>query len=246
LHPSFVEPARSSSPLSVSVVIPSLRDSSELVGAVEKILADARTETEVLVADNGLPQASADAVAAAGARLVSMGRNRGFGAAVNRAAAASDADVLVLFNDDAVPCDGYVEKLIAPLGGATAMAAGVLLRKVPAGLIETAGLVVDAVLSSYDHLEGEPISVLDQSPSPPPPLGPCGGAAAYERRAFIDAGGFDEKLFAYGEDLDLALRLREAGSDCALATDARAVHVGSGTLGVHSLPKATLVGYARG
>ncbi len=233
-------------PASVSVVIPSLHGGSKLLEAVERILADARTETEVVVADNGLPRAVAGELTETGARVVPMGANRGFGAAVNRAAAASSGDVLVLFNDDAVPCEGFVESLVAPLGHPTVMAAGVLLPEATPDLIETAGIVVDAVLSPYDHLAGHRVAVLEQMPRPSPPLGPCGGAAAYDRRVFLDAGGFDENLFAYGEDFDLALRLRRAGATCALATDARAVHAGSGTLGYHSLPKANLVGYARG
>ena len=211
-----------------------------------RILADAPTQTEVVVADNGMPRNFVDALAAAGARVVPMGSNRGFGAAVNRAAAASFGDVLVLLNDDVIPCEGFVEKLVAPLGPRTAMAAGILLLEACPDLINSAGIVVDAALSPYDYLAGQPVEVLEQMPPPPPPLGPCGGAAAYDRSVFLDSGGFDEHLFAYGEDVDLALRLREMGVACVLASDARAVHAVSGTLGYHSRRKANLVGYARG
>jgi GT2 family glycosyltransferase len=43
----------------------------------------------------------------------------------------------------------------------------------------------------------------------------CAGAAVYRRAAFDGAGGFDERLFAYLEDVDLGLRLRLAGWRCA-------------------------------
>ena len=42
---------------------------------------------------------------------------------------------------------------------------------------------------------------------------PSGGLAAYRRTAFERAGGFDERLFAYGEHVDLGLRMRLDGLD---------------------------------
>ena len=43
------------------------------------------------------------------------------------------------------------------------------------------------------------------------PIGPSAAAAAFDRAAFLAVGGFDERLFAYWEDVDLVLRLRAAG-----------------------------------
>ena len=60
---------------------------------------------------------------------------------------------------------------------------------------------------------------------------PSGGAAAYRRGAWEAAGGFDEALFAYGEDVDLGLRLRSLGWEAAEAPAARAVHLGGATPG---------------
>ncbi len=229
---------------SVSVVVPSVNGGPRLLELVTTVLAGPQQMTEVIVADNGLPRDDAEALTAAGARVLAMGSNLGFGAAVNRAAAAAEGEALVIVNDDVVLLEGFVENIVAPLGQGVDMVAGVLLRETNPDVIETAGIVVDAVFSAYDHLQDQPVDVLDADP--PPPLGPCGGAAAYDRRRFLDVGGFDENLFAYGEDLDLAMRLRQAGSACALAGDARAVHTGSGTLGYHTLAKADLVGYSRG
>ena len=65
----------------------------------------------------------------------------------------------------------------------------------------------------------------------PDPIGPSAAAAAFDRQAFLDAGGFDEALFAYWEDVDLVLRLRLAGGRCVLAARGLGTHVHSATLG---------------
>ena len=44
----------------------------------------------------------------------------------------------------------------------------------------------------------------------------CAGAALYRRAAVLGAGGFDERLGMYLEDVELGLRLRLAGWGCAL------------------------------
>jgi GT2 family glycosyltransferase len=74
---------------------------------------------------------------------------------------------------------------------------------------------------------------------------PSGGAVAYRRSAFEAVGGFDEALFAYGEDLDLGLRLLAAGWSCAPAERARGVHLGGATVGVDSPWQRRLSGFAR-
>jgi N-acetylglucosaminyl-diphospho-decaprenol L-rhamnosyltransferase len=176
--------------------------------------------------------------------VVEMGSNIGFGAAVNRAVAASEAEFLVVLNDDVMPKHGFLQTLVAPLQAGAEVVAGVLIQDERRDRIETAGIEIDAGLGPYDYLHNEPVSRLDKPV--PPPLGPCGGAAAYLRAAFVAVGGFDEGFFAYGEDVDLAIRLRAAGARCALAREARAFHSGSATLGYQSLEKAKLVGFSRG
>src|SRR6185312_11951280 len=42
----------------------------------------------------------------------------------------------------------------------------------------------------------------------------CAGAALYRREAVLAVGGFDERFFAYLEDVDLGLRLQLGGWSC--------------------------------
>ena len=78
------------------------------------------------------------------------------------------------------------------------------------------------------------------------PVGPCGGAAAYRLSTFQALGGFDEALFAYWEDVELALRFRGGVRRCVLAGDARALHEHGQTLGAASPAARRLEAFGRG
>ena len=61
-------------------------------------------------------------------------------------------------------------------------------------------------------------------------FGACAGAALYRRDALLAVGGFDERYFAYLEDVDLALRLSLAGWRCRYEA-AVGLHAGEGSSG---------------
>ena len=177
---------------------------------------------------------------------VRLEENAGFSAAVNLAARRASGEALVLVNDDCVCERSFVAEIVAPLDRAASvvMAAGVLRNVRDSAVIDTAGLVLDRTLLVDDYLSGQPMAILDASVADP--LGPSGAAAAYDREAFLACGGFDENLFAYWEDVDLALRLAVAGGRCRLARGAVGTHEHSATLGSGSAGKNRLTGFGRG
>jgi N-acetylglucosaminyl-diphospho-decaprenol L-rhamnosyltransferase len=200
---------------------------------------------EVVLVDNG---SGDDSVAVARRELpevkvLELGENLGFGPALNRAVAAHPAEALILLNDDAVPEPRFVEALLDGLGEGVDSVAGVMLQERVPELIDSAGVVADATLMGFDYLHGEPATAAETAA---PPLGPTGGAALYRRSAFEAVGGFDERIFLYYEDLDLALRLAAAGSHCRLAPEARALHAYSASLGAASAGKYARTGWSRG
>ena len=62
-------------------------------------------------------------------------------------------------------------------------------------------------------------------------FGGCGGAVAYRREVWEALGGFDEDLFMYLEDVDLAWRMQLQGWGTVFAPDARVYHHLSATGG---------------
>jgi GT2 family glycosyltransferase len=225
----------------VPTVTPSL--AARLLGS----LAGAGDGFETIVVDNGTGSAELEEATEEldEAWVLRLERNLGYGRAVNAAARRARGAALVLLNDDSVVEEGYVERIARALdpGGREVMAAGVMRDARSPDLIETAGIELDRTLLAYDYLNGEPLSALDCAGDP---AGPSGAAAAFDREAFLAAGGFDERLFAYLEDVDLVLRLRREGGRCRLAREALGTHAHSATLGPGSARKDYLAGYGRG
>jgi N-acetylglucosaminyl-diphospho-decaprenol L-rhamnosyltransferase len=226
------------------VYIPNWNGGEHLARALESL----RTQTidvEVVVADNGSSDGS-DAMVAERfpeVRLLRLGENRGFGTALNRAVEAHPADAIVLLNNDAAAEPRFVEALLDGLGAGVDSVAGVMLQESDPSSIDSAGVVADRTLMGFDYLHGEPIAAAASAPAP---LGPTGGAALYRREAFEAVGGFDERIFLYYEDLDLALRLAAHGGGCRLAPEARALHAYSAGLGAASAAKYARTGWSRG
>jgi N-acetylglucosaminyl-diphospho-decaprenol L-rhamnosyltransferase len=228
------------------VIVPTVTPS--LAARLLRSLAAGDQGFETIVVDNGTGAAQLEEAAAGleGASVLRLEKNAGYSRAVNLAARRAQGDALVLLNDDSVVDEGYVQRIAGALdpAGGIPMAAGVMRDARSPELIETAGIELDRTLLAYDYLNGESLTVLDGEV--PDPLGPSGAAAAFGREAFLESGGFDERIFAYLEDVDLVLRLRREGGRCRLATDAQGVHEHSATLGPGSARKDFLAGFGRG
>jgi N-acetylglucosaminyl-diphospho-decaprenol L-rhamnosyltransferase len=227
-----------------TVYIPNF-NGAERLGGVLRGLDEQTTGVDVVLVDNG---SSDDSVELArrelpGVQVVELGENLGFGRAINRAVAEAPGDPVILLNNDAVPEPRFVEALLDGLGKGIDSVAGVLLQERSPELIDSAGVVADATLMGFDYLHGEPAEAAEGAPAP---LGPTGGAALYRLAAFEAVGGFDERIFLYYEDLDLALRLPARGGRCALVPQARALHAYSASLGPASARKYGWTGWGRG
>ena len=227
-----------------AVYIPHFNNRDRLAALLRSLTAQTRP-VDVVVADNGSTDGSRELLRRdfAEVTLLEMGSNLGFGRALNRAVAAQPGDPIVFLNND-VECEPeFVAALLDRASEGAEMVAGVLLAERDPRLIDSAGLIADRTLMGFDYLNGQPREAAERAPAP---LGPTGGAALYSRRAFEAVGGFDERIFLYYEDLDLALRLRREGARCALAPSARAVHGYSQTLGAASAEKYARTGWSRG
>ena len=227
-----------------AVYIPNYNGSQRIGRALQSLREQSRP-VDVVVVDNGSADDSPALIREQfpEVTLLELGSNLGFGPALNRVVHEHPGDPLILLNND-VECEPrFVEALLDTAAEGVHSVAGVLVQEQAPDLIDSAGVVADRTLMGFDYLHGEP---LDAALTAADPLGPTGGAALYQRSAFEAVGGFDERIFLYYEDLDLALRVAASGASCRLAPEARALHAYSASLGARSGDKFARTGWGRG
>lgn len=232
---------------SIDVVIP-VYNGWELT---ESCLEHLRVQTvphTVIVCDNGSTDGTPERVRVSfpDTRLIELGANVGFPAACNRGAHAGRGDVVILLNND-VECrrPDFLERLVAPFRDDERLGSAASLLLTPSEQrIESFGLAVDPTLAGYPRLRGLPAR--EAQTTNPILIGPSGAAGAYRRKAWDEVGGLDEGVFAYAEDVDLALRIRSAGWSTTAASDAVAIHIGSASAGTRSAWQRYQGGFSRG
>jgi GT2 family glycosyltransferase len=127
-------------------------------------------------------------------------RNNGFARGVNLLSRQADEEFLFLLNPDSELQDGCLEKLLERAQSDSTI-----------GICEARQWPKEHP-KTYDSATGETTW--------------CSGAAALiRRRAFEQAGGFDERLFfMYCEDVDLSWKLWHTGWKCVYVSDAVSRH----------------------
>jgi N-acetylglucosaminyl-diphospho-decaprenol L-rhamnosyltransferase len=210
-----------------------------------RTLAEQTVPADCVLLDNGSSDGSVELVERElrDVRVVRLGSNLGFGPALNEGVRRHPASLLVFANNDVLYEPRFLECLLETAGSGDVTAAGVLLAQDDPRTIDSAGVVVDKALLAFDYLHGKAIEEAMVAASP---LGPTGAAALVPLSAFRAVGGFDDRIFAYLEDVDLSLRLRAIGVRCRLAPEARGTHRHSATLGSGSREKNRLMGWSRG
>ncbi len=225
----------------VSVVIVSYNAVDELTRTLAAITGHAapRTPHEILVTDNGSTDGAADvAEDVLGAAAVRrLGRNTGFGHAVNRTVERSRGDYVLLLNPDARPEPGAIDALLAHLkdnpddgivGGRSLTPAGVLDPRSCFGRITPWSLTAWATgLSSVARrnrwLDPESLGTWQRDSVRHVDV-ISGGWLLTTRRTWDLLHGFDETFLIYGEDQDLCRRAAKAGFHPSITPAAEVVH----------------------
>lgn len=218
-----------------SVIIPNyngLRLLGPCLAALQKQTYP-RELTEVIIVDDASSDASVAYLAQhhPDVQVVALPHNVGLAAGCNAGARAAKGTLLVMLNNDTEVEPAWLAALVGaaeahPQAGAIASKMLLFDRR---DTLHNAGdtMGADGIPRNrgvWEHDRGQYDADLQV-------FGGCGGAVAYRRAAWEQAGGFDERLFMYLEDVDLAWRLRLLGWDAVFAPDARVYHHLSATGG---------------
>jgi N-acetylglucosaminyl-diphospho-decaprenol L-rhamnosyltransferase len=232
--------------LTIDIVIPTSGHYDLTSNCLSHLARQTRPHA-VIVSDNGGGEETAEGIGREwpAVTLIRSAEQLSFATACNRGAQAGRGEVVVLLNNDVYCRPDWLEYLIAPLEADPRTGSVACLLVQPGEqLIDSVGLCADRTLAGFPRLAGKPVARADEAR--PRLAGPAGAAAAYRRTAWEELGGLDEAIFAYSEDLDLALRLRGAGWRAAKATGAVGMHLGSATHGHRTSWQRRHAGFARG
>jgi GT2 family glycosyltransferase len=213
-----------------SVVVPVWNGERWLPGLLASLRAQTVAPLEVVAVDNGSGDGSRAWLAehAPEVRVLALGENTGFAVAANRGIAAARGEAVALVNTDVELDPAWLERALAALAadGVGAVATKMVDLADP-GVLYDAGDVLrrDGVCEQRGRFRADD----GRWDAPGEVFAACAGAALYRRAAVLAVGGFDERFFAYLEDVDLGLRLRLAGWRCAWEPRAVARHAGGGS-----------------
>lgn len=215
----------------IDVVMVHYTSAEYLRGCVAAIRKSVDRRVAIWIVDNGAPEAVPDGVADQdGVAVVRPGVNLGFARGANLGARNGEADYLLLINPDVLLSRRTFRTMAALLDERPRVAACAPALTNPDGSAQVgAAGYLPTVASVARH--AFPLARL---------LGGNGGRALFvtsgaratesgfrsvdwvsaacmliRRSAFRDVGGFDERFFLYGEDIDLGKRLCERGWELA-------------------------------
>ncbi|MBY0522123.1 MAG: glycosyltransferase family 2 protein [Gemmataceae bacterium] len=220
-------------PPRLSIVIPSYNRPDLLRACLASVQQHAPVGTEVIVVDDGSPDAviGRTAVDFAGVRVIPLARRSGFCVAANAGLRAAQGEIVELLNDDTEVAADWAGPALALFAdpGVAAVAPLVLDRRAKEPHIDSAGdrYYLGGIAAKRGH--GEPLT--------PEYLRPCrvfgasGSSAFYRRDVVIHVGAFPERFGAYFEDVDLAFRLHRAGYTVRFEPASRVFHHGAASHG---------------
>jgi GT2 family glycosyltransferase len=217
--------------MSISAIVP-VWNGRELL---ERLLASLEAQTEpaaeLLVVDNGSTDGAPELARQRGARVIPMGRNAGFAAAVNRGIGESRGEWIAVLNSDVELAPDYFARLFAVDAW---FATGKILQRGT-----SAADVQPRIDATFDALcrggaawrvgsgraDGPAFSSARQIWSAP------WTAALFRAELFQRVGLLEESFESYLEDVDFGLRCAAQGLAGRYVPEALAWHRGSATLG---------------
>jgi N-acetylglucosaminyl-diphospho-decaprenol L-rhamnosyltransferase len=231
--------------MSIDAVVVAYRNEAEIGRCVD---AASALGGRVIVVDHGDGESAAVAQRH-GALTILNPSNPGFGAGQNLGVGETTTPYVLLCNPDAVPNSAVIAAAARWLDEHPGVAAiqGVIVNTETGRPERSAGAELGPI-----HLFGRALGArrlgrfaaarrfalrsrvlqdhVDRAPARPTDVESLAATSLVIRRSAFDAvGGFDERHFLYGEDLDLCHRLRAAGWKLVALPEVWATHISGGS-----------------
>jgi N-acetylglucosaminyl-diphospho-decaprenol L-rhamnosyltransferase len=217
----------------LTVVIVSYESAAELGTCLQSVLAACRSSDQVLLVDNASTDGSASIARRFAPRVevLENAKNVGFATAVNQGVRLAGHPLCLVLNPDTILSSGALERLVecletlgpdAVVGPRLSGRDGSLQRS--AFRFPTPKVLLIEQLNAARWWPG---FVPDDASTAEIEVEWLKGACLLGRTAeLLRLGPFDERFFMFGEDVDLGLRLRQAGGRCVYCPSANVIHLG--------------------
>lgn len=216
----------------VSVVIPNYNGKKFLGDCLESLEAQSFTEFDTILVDDGSSDGSVEYVKThfPNVRIISLPDNGGFCRAVNRGIQTAETPYVILLNNDVKADKDFVKEMASGIHKyKKCFSCSAQLRNMhEPDKIDDAGDYYCALGWAYALGKDKPVGAYRKEREI---FAPCGGASIYRKAVFEEIGYFDEKHFAYLEDIDVGYRARIYGYKNRYLPEAVVYHAGSGTTG---------------
>jgi GT2 family glycosyltransferase len=215
--------------MSITAIVPVWNGRELLERLLASVEAQTEAPAELLVVDNGSTDGAPELARARGARVIAMGRNAGFAAAVNRGIRESRGEWIAVLNSDVELAPDYFARLLAACSAEAWFATGKILA---AGLGNRIDATFDVLCRGgtawrvgHGRADGSTFSLARPIWSAP------WTAALFRAELFQQVGLLEESFESYLEDVDFGLRSAAQGLAGQYVPEALAWHRGSATLG---------------
>ncbi|MFP3156361.1 glycosyltransferase family 2 protein [Lachnospiraceae bacterium ZAX-1] len=216
----------------VTIIIPNFNGIAYIEHCLNSLRKQTVSNFNVIVVDNGSKDASKALVSNCytEVELIALDDNYGFSRAVNEGIAHADTPYVILLNNDTEVEEAFVEELLKAIKRSPKIfsCSAKMLDFYKRNVIDDAGDLYCALGWALARGKGRKDKYYQDYTKI---FAACAGAAIYRKEIFEQIGMFDERHFAYLEDIDIGYRARIYGYENRYTPTARVFHVGSGTTG---------------
>jgi GT2 family glycosyltransferase len=215
--------------MSITAIVPVWNGRELLARLLASLEAQTEAAAELLVVDNGSTDGAPELARARGARVIPMGRNAGFAAAVNRGIRESRGEWIAVLNTDVELAPDYFARLLAAGSAGAWFATGKILAEGSSNRIDA---TFDALCRGGAAWRvGSGRADASEFSLARPVWSAPWTAALFRAELFQRVGLLEESFESYLEDVDFGLRCAARGLAGQFVPEALAWHRGSATLG---------------
>ncbi len=218
--------------MKVTIIIPNYNGCHFMEPCLASLKKQTYKDYQILVVDNASTDGSVEYVKEhyPEIEVIALKKNYGFSKAVNVGIRRSTTPYVILLNNDTTADPYYIEEMVRTIEKSPRIfsVSSKMIQMYHPQLIDSAGDLYTLTGWGVCRGVGRPVSNYTETDEV---FSACAGAAIYRRQVFQKIGLFDEKHFAYLEDIDVGYRARIFGYRNLYCPTALVYHVGSGTSG---------------